>query len=78
MILMRYRQIRMMNLMVTSTSNQADDHLHAWLESVLEITEEYILMMLVHKNIVILLAALYADNAIYSDIVLRCPNPACE
>lgn len=78
MILMRYRQVRMVNLMITSTSNFAGNHLHAWLEGMLENTKGYIPIMLLHTNIMFLLAALCAQDPIHSAIVQRCPNPARE
>ena len=52
----------MVNLMITSTSNFTGNHLHAWLESMLKNTKEYIPMMLAHKNIMLLLATLYAED----------------
>jgi hypothetical protein len=68
----------MVNLMITSASNFAGNHLHAWLESMLKNTKEYIPMMLVHKSIMLLLAALYAEDPFHSEIVRRCSNPARE
>ena len=69
MILMRYRQVRMVNLMTTVTSDFAGNHLHTWLENMLENTKEYIPMMLVHNNIMVLLAALYANDPFHSEMI---------